>query len=132
MEIREVLLQVAVYCGIPAAADAFRTAHEALAEWQDSTEGVSTVSSDQIDRATVESLAKQAQLPLDAKEANEHIDRLKDFSEWMDDWANEPLPFRFAEGEFSYTPLLAQLKPDWTTSEETSEADQESEGNAER
>ena len=31
-EIREVLLQAAVYCGIPAALDAFRTAREAIAE----------------------------------------------------------------------------------------------------
>lgn len=31
-EIREVLLQVAIYCGVPAAVDSFRTAREALAE----------------------------------------------------------------------------------------------------
>jgi 4-carboxymuconolactone decarboxylase len=31
-EIREVLLQVAVYCGVPAAVDAFRVAHAALDE----------------------------------------------------------------------------------------------------
>jgi 4-carboxymuconolactone decarboxylase len=31
-EIREVLLQVAIYCGVPAAVDAFRTAREVLAE----------------------------------------------------------------------------------------------------
>jgi 4-carboxymuconolactone decarboxylase len=31
-EIREVLLQVAIYCGVPAAVDAFRTAREAFAE----------------------------------------------------------------------------------------------------
>ncbi|OOG28634.1 4-carboxymuconolactone decarboxylase [Thioalkalivibrio denitrificans] len=31
-EIREVLLQGAVYCGVPAAVDAFRVAREALAE----------------------------------------------------------------------------------------------------
>ena len=31
-EIREVLLQTAVYCGVPAAVDAFRTAKEAFAE----------------------------------------------------------------------------------------------------
>jgi 4-carboxymuconolactone decarboxylase len=31
-EIREVLLQTAVYCGVPAAVDAFRNAKEALAE----------------------------------------------------------------------------------------------------
>lgn len=31
-EIREVLLQVAIYCGVPAAVDAFRIAREALAE----------------------------------------------------------------------------------------------------
>ncbi|MBL6750202.1 MAG: carboxymuconolactone decarboxylase family protein [Nevskia sp.] len=32
-EIREVLLQVAIYCGIPAGVDAFRVAKEALAEF---------------------------------------------------------------------------------------------------
>lgn len=31
-EIREVLLQVAIYCGVPAAVDAFRTAREVLTE----------------------------------------------------------------------------------------------------
>ena len=31
-EIREVLLQVAIYCGVPAAVDGFRTAREAFAE----------------------------------------------------------------------------------------------------
>src|SRR6202171_2742765 len=31
-EIREVLLQTGVYCGVPAAVDAFRTAKEAFAE----------------------------------------------------------------------------------------------------
>lgn len=31
-EIREVLLQVAIYCGVPAAVDAFRVAREAFAE----------------------------------------------------------------------------------------------------
>jgi 4-carboxymuconolactone decarboxylase len=31
-EIREVLLQVAIYCGIPAGVDSFRAAKEALAE----------------------------------------------------------------------------------------------------
>lgn len=31
-EIREVLLQVAIYCGVPAAIDAFRTAREVFAE----------------------------------------------------------------------------------------------------
>ena len=31
-EIREVLLQVAIYCGVPAAVDSFRIAKEALAE----------------------------------------------------------------------------------------------------
>lgn len=33
-EIREVLLQVAVYCGIPAGVDSFRIAREALAEME--------------------------------------------------------------------------------------------------
>jgi 4-carboxymuconolactone decarboxylase len=33
-EIREVLLQVAVYCGIPAGVDAFRVAREAIAEYE--------------------------------------------------------------------------------------------------
>ncbi len=32
VEIREVLLQVAIYCGVPAAVDSFRIAREALAE----------------------------------------------------------------------------------------------------
>ena len=32
-EIREVLLQVAIYCGVPAAVDAFRTARETFAEF---------------------------------------------------------------------------------------------------
>jgi 4-carboxymuconolactone decarboxylase len=31
-EIREVFLQVAIYCGVPAAMDAFRAAEEVLAE----------------------------------------------------------------------------------------------------
>ena len=31
-EIREVLLQVAIYCGVPAAVDAFRVAREAFAD----------------------------------------------------------------------------------------------------
>jgi 4-carboxymuconolactone decarboxylase len=33
-EIREVLLQTAVYCGVPAAVDAFRTAKEAIQEFE--------------------------------------------------------------------------------------------------
>jgi 4-carboxymuconolactone decarboxylase len=33
-EIREVLLQTGVYCGVPAAVDAFRTAKEAFAEFE--------------------------------------------------------------------------------------------------
>lgn len=33
-EIREVLLQVAVYCGIPAGVDAFRVAREAIVEYE--------------------------------------------------------------------------------------------------
>jgi 4-carboxymuconolactone decarboxylase len=36
VEIREVLLQAAVYCGLPAALDAFRTAEKALGELQSS------------------------------------------------------------------------------------------------
>ena len=32
-EIREVLLQVGIYCGVPAAVDSFRVAREALAEY---------------------------------------------------------------------------------------------------
>jgi 4-carboxymuconolactone decarboxylase len=32
-EIREVLIQTAIYCGVPAAVDAFRTAKEALKEF---------------------------------------------------------------------------------------------------
>jgi 4-carboxymuconolactone decarboxylase len=35
-EIREVLLQVAIYCGIPAGVDAFRVAKEAIAEFEKS------------------------------------------------------------------------------------------------
>ena len=31
-EIREILIQIAVYCGIPAGVEAFRVAREALAE----------------------------------------------------------------------------------------------------
>ncbi|UNK42229.1 4-carboxymuconolactone decarboxylase [Luteimonas sp. S4-F44] len=34
-KIREVLLQVAIYCGVPAAVDSFRIAREALAEYAD-------------------------------------------------------------------------------------------------
>ncbi len=33
-EIREVLLQVAIYCGIPAGVEAFRTAKEAITEFE--------------------------------------------------------------------------------------------------
>ncbi|HEY5931154.1 MAG TPA: carboxymuconolactone decarboxylase family protein [Burkholderiales bacterium] len=33
-EIREVLLQVAIYCGIPAGVDSFRVAKEAIAEFE--------------------------------------------------------------------------------------------------
>jgi 4-carboxymuconolactone decarboxylase len=33
-EIREVLLQVAIYCGVPAAVDSFRVAREAIAEFE--------------------------------------------------------------------------------------------------
>jgi 4-carboxymuconolactone decarboxylase len=32
-EIREVLLQVGIYCGVPAAVDSFRVAREAIAEY---------------------------------------------------------------------------------------------------
>lgn len=35
-EIREVLLQTAIYCGVPAAVDAFRTAKEAIKEFEES------------------------------------------------------------------------------------------------
>ena len=34
VEIREVLLQAAIYCGLPAALDAFRTAERVLVEAQ--------------------------------------------------------------------------------------------------
>jgi 4-carboxymuconolactone decarboxylase len=34
-EIREVLLQTAIYCGVPAAVDAFRTAKEAIKEFEE-------------------------------------------------------------------------------------------------
>jgi 4-carboxymuconolactone decarboxylase len=33
-EIREVLLQVGIYCGVPAAVDSFRVAKEAFAEYE--------------------------------------------------------------------------------------------------
>jgi 4-carboxymuconolactone decarboxylase len=33
-EIREVLLQVAIYCGVPAAVDSFRTARQAMEEFE--------------------------------------------------------------------------------------------------
>jgi 4-carboxymuconolactone decarboxylase len=33
-EVREVLLQTAIYCGVPAGVDAFRTAREAFAEME--------------------------------------------------------------------------------------------------
>jgi len=33
-EIREVLLQVAIYCGVPAAVDSFRIAAEAIKEFE--------------------------------------------------------------------------------------------------
>lgn len=33
-QIREVLLQTAIYCGVPAAVDAFRTAKEAIADFE--------------------------------------------------------------------------------------------------
>ncbi len=32
-EIREIFLQVAIYCGVPAAVDSFRIAREAFAEY---------------------------------------------------------------------------------------------------
>jgi len=35
-EIREILLQVAIYCGVPAAVDSFRIVREALAEFDSS------------------------------------------------------------------------------------------------
>jgi len=33
-QIREVLIQTAIYCGVPAAVDAFRTAKEAIADYE--------------------------------------------------------------------------------------------------
>jgi len=33
-QIREVLLQVAIYCGVPAAVDSFRIAKEAILEYE--------------------------------------------------------------------------------------------------
>jgi 4-carboxymuconolactone decarboxylase len=36
-EIREVLLQTAIYCGVPAAIDAMRTAREALKDFERET-----------------------------------------------------------------------------------------------
>ncbi len=38
-EVREVLLHAAVYCGAPAAVEAFRAAREVLDEWDDSSAG---------------------------------------------------------------------------------------------
>lgn len=38
-EIREVMLQVAVYCGVPAGMDSTRIAHEAIAEYESETAG---------------------------------------------------------------------------------------------
>jgi 4-carboxymuconolactone decarboxylase len=38
-EIREVLLQVAIYAGVPAAVDSFRVAREAIAEYERSVNG---------------------------------------------------------------------------------------------
>jgi 4-carboxymuconolactone decarboxylase len=38
-EIREVLLQVAIYAGVPAAVDSFRTAREVLAEEEKAAKG---------------------------------------------------------------------------------------------
>jgi 4-carboxymuconolactone decarboxylase len=35
-QIREVLIQTAIYCGVPAAVDAFRTAKEAIKEFEES------------------------------------------------------------------------------------------------
>ncbi|AOM81852.1 carboxymuconolactone decarboxylase family protein [Salisediminibacterium beveridgei] len=40
-EIKEVLLQTAVYCGVPAALESFRNASEVLAEWEQETDGSS-------------------------------------------------------------------------------------------
>ncbi|MGF1703453.1 carboxymuconolactone decarboxylase family protein [Photobacterium makurazakiensis] len=37
-EIREVLLQTAIYCGVPAAIDAFRTAKEVIDEYDSETQ----------------------------------------------------------------------------------------------
>ena len=37
-EIREVLLQTAIYCGVPAAIDAFRTAKEVIDEYERETQ----------------------------------------------------------------------------------------------
>ncbi|WP_428773928.1 4-carboxymuconolactone decarboxylase [Vibrio sp.] len=39
-EIREVLLQTAIYCGVPAAIDAFRTAKEVIDEYERSSQAV--------------------------------------------------------------------------------------------
>ncbi len=38
-EVREVLLHAAVYCGAPAAVEAFRAAREVLDEWNESSAG---------------------------------------------------------------------------------------------
>ncbi|MFN4138482.1 MAG: carboxymuconolactone decarboxylase family protein [Sphingomonas paucimobilis] len=38
-EIQEVLLQAAVYCGVPAGVDSFRIAGEVVAAWEASPDG---------------------------------------------------------------------------------------------
>lgn len=40
-EIKEVLLQTAVYCGVPAALESFRNASDVLAEWEKEQDGSS-------------------------------------------------------------------------------------------
>lgn len=113
-EIREVLLQVAVYCGIPAGIEAFRAAREALAAADvpaDEDREESPAPEPGFDRAAVMRLAAQARLPLASEDAEAHAERLREFAAWIDEWADEPLPFRFEDGAFSYTPMLAQFRP---------------------
>ncbi|HZO95981.1 MAG TPA: 4-carboxymuconolactone decarboxylase [Gaiellaceae bacterium] len=114
-EIREVLLQVAVYCGVPAGVDAFRAARSALAgaDADAATEGTPSGETRPLDRATVERLAAYAGLALAVEDVDAHVERLREFAAWMDEWADERLPFRFEDGTFSYTPLLAQFRPEW-------------------
>lgn len=120
-EIREVLLQAAVYCGIPAGVEAFRAARGALAEAapeagaEDNPDRSEVEGREQprFDRETVERLARQAGLPLAPEDVDAHVARLEEFAAWVGEWADERLAFRFEDGVFSYTPVIAQFRPEW-------------------